>query len=544
MITTTIYDEDVEWVFSGAASFNAADNSNPHTGLIDLKATASLSGDTGQFKSPTVLNSSTFTNLSLWIEKSGIWSAVTSGVGIWWANASGNIVGNVVTIKDGAYGFSIANAAYQNVVIPAGDFGIPAGTQVQFLVFDTVTKTSLNYFLDTIVLTAVKISCNPSDVANAAICFEQCIPDNNAVRSLLLSQFVPCTPTGGGTTPIIGCNSPAAPNNLAASNVTSSGFTVTWSQPAGANVSQYQIIWSQSQLFTPAKRSGSAMVSGSTLTFNITGLQAGTTYFVEVIALNGLCPSQPSAILSQTTSGSFVTLPQLGSLILELESLDFDGTANGTQLTSWTDHSVGNHTFNLVGAALNANPAQPTVDGATLLNGHKTIRFDGTMGIGIANFVYGNTGQDLIIVYKPDEPIPAGDVLEGLMRIDQATNNAQPFTDNHFYCGFGRTDRPNIGQPVTALTSFVAFEQSSKSDNSSWDAYINTEHFFNSAVYTYNNINHANQTTLGVGYTGVINQFLTGNIAAVYCWNTVLSAADQLQARAYIKQTWGNGFGF
>ena len=301
MITTTIYDEDVEWVFSGAASFNAADNSNPHTGLIDLRATTSASADAGSFKSPVVLNSSLFVSLSIWIERTGIWSATTSGVGFWWTDSAGNQVGNVVTIKDGAYGFSIASAVYQNVVIPMADFGVPAGTQIQFLAFNTVTKTNLSYFLDTIVLTSMSVSCDPSNLANAARCFSQCHGDDMAVKSLLLSQFVPCTPSGGGA-PIIGCNAPGVPTNLVASNVTSSGFTVTWQQPAGTSVSSYTIIWSQfALLFTPAKRSGAAMVSGSTLSYAITGLQPSTTYYVEVIAYNGLCQSNASVVISQTT---------------------------------------------------------------------------------------------------------------------------------------------------------------------------------------------------------------------------------------------------
>lgn len=309
MITTTIYDEDVEWTFSGAATFNAADNSNPHTGLIDLKATTSLSADQGQFKSPTLLNSSLFVSLSIWIEKSGSWSATTSGVGFWWTDSAGNQVGNAITIKDGTYGFSVANAAYQNVVIPMADFAVPAGTQVQFLAFNTVTKTNLSYFLDTIVLTSMSLSCDPSSVASAAICFEQCVPDHMSVRSLLLSQFVPCTPSGGGA-PIIGCNAPGAPTNLVASNVTSSGFTVTWQSPAGTSVSSYTIIWSQfALLFTPAKRSGAAMVSGSTLSYAITGLQPSTTYYVEVIAYNGLCQSNASSVLSQTTNAPVPCTP-------------------------------------------------------------------------------------------------------------------------------------------------------------------------------------------------------------------------------------------
>lgn len=239
------------------------------------------------------------------------------------------------------------------------------------------------------------------------------------------------------------------------------------------------------------------------------------------------------------------TLPQLALLFLKLESSQFDGQTNGSNITTWNDGSGNGHNFNLTGAALNGNPGVPTVDAVTTLNGHNTVRFNNNSIIGINGFNFAaSPGVEMICVYKTDEPVVGNGVFFDLMRISNAVNTATPFTDNNFYESFGRTDRPNIGQPVTSMANFVCYDVSSKSDNSAYNAWINTENFFTSGAYTFSNLQQASFSTLGGGFTGVTNLFGSGNIAAVYAWNTALSASDRLLARAYVKQTWGSGFGF
>lgn len=533
-MSITIYDENVEWATSSSAgSFNFSDNSNPHTGLIDLDVLHANPGDSGTFTAPSPINSSYMGSLSLWV--SPVAWALAAVVSIQWEDSNGNALGNAVSLQNGSYGFSNTTASYQNVVIPIGDFAIPAGSKVGKLAIAALPKTFMSFFVDTIVLNYQP--CDPSTLASAAICFEQCIPDPAQVRSYLLCQY------------LTSCRAPLAPTGLAlsagANNPGSSTITVTWSQPlqpGGPTVTSFLIKWGTA---SGNYNVGSATVNSSTFSYTITGLNSSTTYFIVVEALATSCPSTNSNELQATTTGNLITLPQLGSLLVKLESLDFDGTAGGTVVGLWTNHGTGQN-FNLTGASLDGNPAAPTVDAVNTLNGHNTIRFNNNNIIGTASFNFnGINGVEMMCVYKTDEPVVGDGNFFELMRISQALNTATPFTDGNFYESFGRTDRPNLGAPIhTLLTNFICYDISSLSNNTAYNAWTNTENFFTSGVYTFSNIQSANQTTIGGGYTGVVNLFASGNVAAVYAWNVSLSAAERLQARAYVKQTWGNGFGF
>jgi hypothetical protein len=190
----TIYDENVEWTFSTlAASLNPADNSNPHTGLIDLQATNALGGDQGKWTAPSPLSSSPFQSLSLWLEVSGIWSALTSAVSLSWLDPGGNPIGVAVAVKDGVYGFSIANLNYQNVVIPLSDFGI-SNVSLAALVLVVNTKTHLSFFLDTIHLISAPnapVATDPQSLLNAANCYNCNTPGEwQLMRLALLRQIL------------------------------------------------------------------------------------------------------------------------------------------------------------------------------------------------------------------------------------------------------------------------------------------------------------------------------------------------------------------
>lgn len=155
----------------------------------------------------------------------------------------------------------------------------------------------------------MSISCNPSDLANAARCFSSCIPDPMAVRSLLLCQGSPSDligpngqTTGGGNGKIAGCSAPFAPTGISSSAQTSSTITVNWSQAAsptkaivrwGTSPGDYS---SGSHVIVPAPTP-----SG---TYTITGLNPSTTYYIIVQVYNGACGPGVSAELSQSTSGS------------------------------------------------------------------------------------------------------------------------------------------------------------------------------------------------------------------------------------------------
>jgi chitodextrinase len=88
-------------------------------------------------------------------------------------------------------------------------------------------------------------------------------------------------------------SAPTAPTNLAGSNVSKTGFRVTWTAATdNVAVTNYNIY-----------RNGSyvATVNGTTTAYNFSGLTAGTTYNIVVRALDAEKNFTNSTALSVTT---------------------------------------------------------------------------------------------------------------------------------------------------------------------------------------------------------------------------------------------------
>jgi chitodextrinase len=86
---------------------------------------------------------------------------------------------------------------------------------------------------------------------------------------------------------------PSAPTNLVSTNVTTTGFRVTWTASTdNIAVTAYNVY-----------RNGVyvATVSGTTTSYNLTGLTAGTTYSIVIRALDGEKNFTNSVGLSVTT---------------------------------------------------------------------------------------------------------------------------------------------------------------------------------------------------------------------------------------------------
>lgn len=113
-----------------------------------------------------------------------------------------------------------------------------------------------------------------------------------------------------GTAPPPDTQAPTVPTGLAASNVTSSGATLTWSastdlpNPGGAGVGGY-FLYRNGNTTTPV----ATVTSGTT--FNDTGLAAATTYTYQVAAFDKASPanvSAPSSAISLTTQSAGTTV--------------------------------------------------------------------------------------------------------------------------------------------------------------------------------------------------------------------------------------------
>jgi len=128
---------------------------------------------------------------------------------------------------------------------------------------------------------------------------------------------------------------PAAPTDLVASAVSSSQIDLTWNNSSGAT--GYRVQQSLSSSTGWAQVASVSPSSGSTTSFDQTGLAAGTTYYYRVIATGGGNSSAASNTASATTTGT-APLPPVSESIW--------GTSYSPRVNSYYQGSVG-QTFEL-----------------------------------------------------------------------------------------------------------------------------------------------------------------------------------------------------
>lgn len=98
---------------------------------------------------------------------------------------------------------------------------------------------------------------------------------------------------------------PAAPTSPVNSSITSSGFTVSWTASAGgtaATVNYTLEVYSNAGYTTPIP--GSPFSLGTGLTYNVTGLTSGTTYYYRIKANNGCDSSYLTGSASTTITNN------------------------------------------------------------------------------------------------------------------------------------------------------------------------------------------------------------------------------------------------
>lgn len=145
---------------------------------------------------------------------------------------------------------------------------------------------------------------DPSSIANAARCWAMCLGGSfqTSVKTYLLTQL------GNISTPP--CVTPSAPTSVqaAAAHVAdpNTQLLVRWLQPAnsGSLITGYTVFWGTSAGGPYPNNSGK--LGASPKQYTITGLTAGTTYYVVVQADTSMagCVSANSAEANGTTSGS------------------------------------------------------------------------------------------------------------------------------------------------------------------------------------------------------------------------------------------------
>lgn len=113
---------------------------------------------------------------------------------------------------------------------------------------------------------------------------------------------------------------PEAPTAISATDTSNSGFTAKWTAPAGTATITYKLDVATDKGFTSfVPGYGSLSVVGTSST--VTGLDAGTTYYYRVKALNSGGESLYSDTISVTTGGFSISSPRVTSITSSSASL-------------------------------------------------------------------------------------------------------------------------------------------------------------------------------------------------------------------------------
>lgn len=169
--TTNLYLENTEWTCTASANFNCASTNNPYAGTKDIEATAAVSGNNVTLVKPAAgtENLSAYSNLVFYIRSKASWPNPKSVLFSWLNGATP--VGSAVTLDEGMYGFSSSQiTSYQQIVIPAANFGTGGNLVTTLKVQVSGGGGSIGFYLDNIFLQAQTGSqqpiVNPYDVVS------------------------------------------------------------------------------------------------------------------------------------------------------------------------------------------------------------------------------------------------------------------------------------------------------------------------------------------------------------------------------------------
>lgn len=148
--TTDIYHENAEWTCASSAHVVCNSTSNPHSGTVDIEATAPVAGNYARLTIPSgTIDISQSNNLVFWIRSKAAWSGTS--LTLQWYNGT-TAKCTPVSLANGNFGFSSSNiTTYQQIVVPTSVFAC-AGIPVTRLQFTLAGATTTGFYLDDIIL--------------------------------------------------------------------------------------------------------------------------------------------------------------------------------------------------------------------------------------------------------------------------------------------------------------------------------------------------------------------------------------------------------
>jgi hypothetical protein len=129
--TIDVYKENVEWTSSVSAGgrVSATSATTPFAGTKCVRFNAAISGDYAQFVNASLISMANAKQVILQLaNESGAWPGPKSVLVTFFAGSTK--VGQSAAILNGAYNFSTASTAFQQIAISAAAFAIPSATTI------------------------------------------------------------------------------------------------------------------------------------------------------------------------------------------------------------------------------------------------------------------------------------------------------------------------------------------------------------------------------------------------------------------------------
>lgn len=228
--------------------------------------------------------------------------------------------------------------------------------------------------------------------------------------------------------------------------------------------------------------------------------------------------------------------PPTDGLILWLEGFALAGLGDGDPVETWPDSSdVGNDASQAVAGN------RPTYH-ENQLNGLGVVRFDGDshQHLDLPNLYSGATEGEVFIVLKANAD-PGVSGKTGLWHFgtgNTANRDLWPHTNGSVYLGWGATSRriSNVN-PTPALTNWNTLNIDTTSGGT-WTARLNGSTLGSaSANFAFNSA-----PVIGESNPEDNSQGFDGDIAAIICYNRVLSSGERADVQSYLTDRFGVTF--